>query len=60
VCLALQSKHSQDAKAGSNHRLSEACQSREVGDTARIKLGEFQFRRGRETNYCDLELTVRN
>jgi hypothetical protein len=60
VRLALQSKHSQDAKAGSNRRLSEAFQSREVGDNARIKLGEFQFRRGLETNYFDLELTVRN
>lgn len=60
MCLALQSKHSQDAKAGSNHCLSEAFQSREVGDNARIKFGEFEFRRGRETNYFDLELTVRN
>ena len=60
VFLALQSKHSQDAKAGSNHRLSEAFLSREVGDNPRIKLGEFQFRGGRKTNYFDLELTVRN
>ena len=60
VFLALQSKHSQDAKARSNHRLSEAFLSREVGDNPRIKLGEFQFRGGRKTNYFDLELTVRN
>jgi hypothetical protein len=60
VFLALQSKHSQDAKAGSNQRLSEALESREVRDNARIKLGEFQFGGGRKTNYFDLELTIRN
>jgi hypothetical protein len=60
VFLALQSKHSQDAKAGSNQRLCEALESREVRDNARIKLGEFQFGSGRKTNYFDLELTIRN
>src|SRR5215831_303204 len=39
VCLALQSKHPQDAKAGLNHCLLEAFLSGEVGDNARIKLG---------------------
>ena len=38
----------------------EAFLSIEVGDNARIKLGEFQFRRGRETNYFALKLTVHN
>jgi hypothetical protein len=34
--------------------------AREVGDNARITLGEFQFTRSRETNHFDLELTIRN
>jgi hypothetical protein len=47
-------------REGSNQRLSEALESREVRDNARIKLGEFQFGGGRKTNYFDLELTIRN
>ena len=40
--------------------MPEAFLSGEVGDNPRIKLGEFQFRGDRTTNYFDLELTVRN
>ncbi len=50
----------QEAPAGSNHHPSEAFRSGGVGDKASIKLGKFQFRRGRETNHFDLQLSALN